>query len=111
MVSKLEVDGKVVRTGGRPKGTPRTGGRKKGTPNRLTSDVRGMVLAALDGAGGLRYLIRQAEENPTAFLTLVGRTLPREIQATIQQAPSRDEVDAMIKSIGLQPEQIWAALH
>ena len=35
-----------------------------------------MILGALDDAGGQAYLERQAEENPTAFLTLLGKVLP-----------------------------------
>lgn len=54
----------------------RRGGRKKGTPNKLTGDVKAMVLAALDRAGGIEYLLKQAENNPTAFMTLVGKVLP-----------------------------------
>lgn len=57
----------------------KTGGRVAGTPNKLTSTVKEMVLAALDGVGGLKYLKKQAYENPTAFLTLVGRIIPTEI--------------------------------
>jgi hypothetical protein len=51
-------------------------GRPKGTPNRLTADVRAMILAALDKAGGVDYLVAQSERNPAAFLTLVGKVLP-----------------------------------
>ena len=51
-------------------------GRPKGTPNRLTADVRAMILAALDKVGGVDYLVGQAERNPAAFLTLVGKVLP-----------------------------------
>jgi hypothetical protein len=51
-------------------------GRPKGTPNRLTADVRAMILAALDKAGGIDYLVAQSERNPAAFMTLVGKVLP-----------------------------------
>jgi hypothetical protein len=37
-----------------------------------------MVLVALDRAGGVDYLTRQAKANPTAFLSLVGKLLPRQ---------------------------------
>lgn len=57
----------------------KTGGRKKGTPNKFTGDLREMILGALDDAGGQKYLKRQATENPQAFLSLVGRTLPKDI--------------------------------
>ena len=35
-----------------------------------------MILGALDDAGGQAYLMRQAEENPGPFLTLLGKVLP-----------------------------------
>ena len=54
-------------------GAPKTGGRQKGTPNKISADVRAMVLAALDRAGGENYLLAQAHDNPKAFLTLLGR--------------------------------------
>lgn len=58
------------------KGRPKTGGRKKGTPNKLTADVKAMVLEALHNKGGVAYLEAQADSNPTAFMTLVGKVLP-----------------------------------
>lgn len=57
----------------------RRGGRKKGTPNKLTGDVKSMILHALDGVGGAAYLQAQAKENPTAFLTLLGKVLPLQV--------------------------------
>jgi len=53
--------------------------RTKGTPSKLTSDVKEAVLRAFNGAGGAAYLERVAQENPVAFLTLLGRLVPREI--------------------------------
>lgn len=67
-------------TTGRKKGTPKTGGRKKGTANKVTADVRAMVLTALEGVGGQEYLQQQARDNPSAFLTLVGKCLPTQMQ-------------------------------
>ena len=58
------------------KGQPKTGGRAKGVTNKLTADVKAMVLEALDKAGGADYLYAQSESNPTAFMTLVGKVLP-----------------------------------
>lgn len=54
-------------------------GRPKGSVNKVTGDVRAMVLAALDEAGGSEYLLIQSRENPTAFLSLVGKILPKEV--------------------------------
>lgn len=58
---------------------PPSSGRRKGTPNAITRDLREIVRAALEGVGGQAYLQRQAEENPTAFLTLVGKCLPKDV--------------------------------
>jgi hypothetical protein len=35
--------------------------------------------AALEAKGGQKYLERQADENPTAFLTLVGKIIPLQV--------------------------------
>ena len=54
-------------------------GRKKGVPNKVNADLKAMILGALAGAGGQDYLQRQAELNPGAFLTLIGKVLPMQI--------------------------------
>lgn len=55
-------------------------GRPKGVPNKFTGTIKEMVIKALEGAGGAEYLQRQANENPAAFLTLVGKIVPMQIQ-------------------------------
>lgn len=59
-------------------GTPGPG-RPKGTPNKATAALKDMILKALDEAGGVEYLTRQAEDNPTAFMTLIGKVLPMQV--------------------------------
>lgn len=62
-----------------PKGTrpPAAGiGKKPGTLNHNTKLVKDMVAKALEMAGGETYLLSQAKDNPTAFLTLVGKLIP-----------------------------------
>ena len=54
----------------------KTGGRQKGTPNKVTKELKEMILEALDRAGGVDYLFERATDNPVAFLTLVGKVLP-----------------------------------
>jgi hypothetical protein len=51
-------------------------GRPKGIPNKVTGEVKGMILGALSEVGGQAYLVKQAYENPVAFMTLVGKVLP-----------------------------------
>ena len=54
----------------------KTGGRQPGSTNKVSGDLKHMILGALAGAGGEAYLQRQADENPGAFLTLIGKVLP-----------------------------------
>lgn len=56
------------------------GGRKKGTPNKVTGELKDMVLTALDEAGGVEYLKARAKDSPAAFLTLVGKVLPLQVK-------------------------------
>lgn len=41
-----------------------------------------MILGALSDAGGQKYLLKQAKENPAAFMTLIGKVLPKDIALT-----------------------------
>ena len=59
---------------------PKTGGRKKGTPNKHTRHIRELIRASLETAGGEAYLARMAEEQPAAYLSLVGRLVPLELR-------------------------------
>lgn len=51
-------------------------GSRKGVPNKATAELKDMILKALDSAGGVEYLAKQAEASPSAFMALVGRVLP-----------------------------------
>jgi hypothetical protein len=79
-------------------GTPGPG-RPKGVPNKNTTAVKDMILAALNQAGGIEYLVRQSIENPTAFLTLVGKVLPLDVNANVQ-----GQIGMPTITLGVQPE-------
>ena len=57
------------------KGT-KTGGRKAGTPNKITGQLKDMILGALQAKGGTAYLTKVAGEHPQVFCALLGRVLP-----------------------------------
>lgn len=62
-------------------------GRPKGSRNKATAALKDMILAALDGAhesGGVEYLKEQAGKNPAAFLTLVGKVLPLQVNGDME---------------------------
>lgn len=75
-------------------------GRPKGSQNKLTADVKAMILAALDKAGGAEYLLKQAQQNPNAFLTLVGKVLPM----TIAGDPQNPLAFTRIEIVAVKPE-------
>lgn len=50
--------------------------RPKGSLNTKSIALKTMILNALSRVGGEEYLEKQAKENPTAFLTLIGKVLP-----------------------------------
>lgn len=72
-------------------------GRPKGAKNKISGDIKEMILKALDKAGGEDYLLKQAlADNPAPFLALVGKVLPLQLTgegggAIIIQATSHDE--------------------
>jgi hypothetical protein len=73
-------------------------GRKHGELNKLTREVRNLILGALDKAGGEKYLVRQAHENPVAFLALRGKCLPRDLKI-------EPNVDIKINFVGMNRQQ------
>ena len=42
--------------------------------------MREMILEALQNAGGVGYLTHMAQIEPVAFLTLLGKTLPKDVK-------------------------------
>lgn len=69
------------------------GGRPKGSPNHVTREIREMIECALHSAGGEDYLVEQARDNPTAFLGLVGKLLPKDMNLRTEVSVEvRDEL-------------------
>lgn len=80
----------------------KTGGRQKGTPNKVTAELRDMILQALADEGGVAYLRRQARKTPGPFLSLLAKLLPT--AATIEhKGPSLEEL--VVQSITPQPPE------
>ena len=66
------------------RGGPRAGaGRPKGVPNKTTASIKAAIEAAFQGVGGHEYLMQQAKENPQAFMTLLGKIIPAQVQTEI----------------------------
>ena len=48
-------------------------------PNKLSGDVKEMILGALEDVGGRAYLAARAIDTPASFLTLIGKILPTQL--------------------------------
>lgn len=76
-------DSKLVESGAKRKPPNAGQGRKKGSTNRLTRTIKEAIEAAFDKVGGADYLARMAEEQPQAFMTLLGKILPTQVDANL----------------------------
>ena len=73
---------KIVQDIARKKPPAAGKGRPKGSLNKVTAELKDMILGALEDAGGQKYLSDRAQDPRTAsaFLTLVGKALPLTIK-------------------------------
>ena len=59
-------------------------GRKPGIPNNANGLLKDAIIQAAEEAGGkegiVGYLTQQARKHPAAFLALIGRVLPLQVQ-------------------------------
>ena len=76
------------------KGKEKGPGRPKGMPNKVTTELKDMILKALDQAGGVAYLLSCAQNEKTqgAFLALIGKVLPMTISGTGEGGSHKFEV-------------------
>lgn len=51
-------------------------GRPKGSKNKLSMSVKLAIEEAFEKAGGVKYLVKVAEENPAVFCQLLARLIP-----------------------------------
>jgi hypothetical protein len=64
------------------------------------------VARAGDDAGGQEYLAQQAVENPTAFMTLVGKVLPKSVDVSHENPFAHMDDEALIR----EAERLAASL-
>jgi hypothetical protein len=57
-------------------------GRPKGASNKLTKTIREAVEISFDKIGGADWLARMADEQPVAYMTLLGKVLPQQVEHT-----------------------------
>jgi hypothetical protein len=57
--------------------------RRTRGPAKLSKDMKEVIHLAFERAGGVRYLVRQAEAEPKAFMGLLGRIVPNEVRLDV----------------------------
>lgn len=55
-------------------------GRPKGSLDKGNALIREMIVEALDKAGGVAYLKKTATSHPAAFLSLIGKVMPVQVE-------------------------------
>lgn len=94
---KMTMDSKIE-TNTVPVGLTNAGkGRAKGVPNKVTKQLKDMILGALDDAGGQEYLVKQAMDNPNVFCALVGKILPMQVNAEVNATITHEDWLATLK--------------
>ena len=59
------------------------GGRPKGSANKIGQELQAMLRASLSRVGGIEYLVKQAEENPAAYMTMISKLMPKQVEAQV----------------------------
>jgi hypothetical protein len=54
-------------------------GRPKGATNKMTRTIKAAIEEAFVQVGGPKYLAKMAIEQPAAFMTLLGKVLPTQM--------------------------------
>jgi ribosomal protein S19E (S16A) len=75
-------------------------GRPKGSLDKGNADLRQMILQALENKGGVEYLEQQAVSNPSGFMSLLGKVLPKEVTG----ADGKELFPSRIEIVGVVPE-------
>lgn len=60
--------------------------RTKGAIGKLNKDMKEVIHLAFQRAGGIDYLVRQAEAEPKAFMGLLGKIVPNEVRLDVAVA-------------------------
>lgn len=59
------------------------GGSRKGIPNKATTQLKESILKSFEMVGGELYLAEQAIKNPGPYMALIGKIIPKDINAVI----------------------------
>lgn len=78
------TDSKILEDSDKRKPPSAGKGRPKGAINKLTATIKNAIEASFEKVGGAEYLARMAETQPVAYMTLLGKVLPTQIDGSVQ---------------------------
>lgn len=53
--------------------------RPVGSKNTKANELKNMIIHSLDRLGGIEYLVEQAKTNPVAYMSLIGKVIPKDV--------------------------------
>ncbi len=80
----------------RPKPPAAGKGRPKGATNKMTRTIKAAIEEAFTQVGGADYLARMAEAQPAAFMTLLGKVLPAQLEHSSPDGSMATKPDRII---------------
>jgi len=95
----MVTDSKEVQVTARRKPPAAGKGRPKGAVNKLTKTIKEAIEVSFDQVGGPEYLARMALEQPQAYMTLLGKVLPTQVDANVT-----GQIGMAAITLGVQPE-------
>lgn len=74
-------------------------GRKKGSVNKITKTIKEAIEVSFIKVGGAEYLAKMAIEQPVAYMTLLGKIIPQQLEhsnpdGTMTAPPTRIVIEA-----------------
>jgi hypothetical protein len=79
-MSESDKNTNLVTSTGRRKPPAAGMGRPKGSKNKLSSTIKDAIEKAFDKAGGVEYLVEMARAQPAAFMGLLAKVLPTQLE-------------------------------
>lgn len=100
-------DSKQVTASGKRKPPAAGMGRKKGSVNKITKTIKEAIEVSFIQVGGAEYLAQMAVDQPVAYMTLLGKIIPQQLEhtgkdgAAIQLEQVKNDADLFTKTITL----------
>ena len=76
----MRPDTKIVTDSAKRRPSAAGKGRPKGATNKMTRTIKAAIEEAFTTVGGADYLAKMAVQQPAAFMTLLGKVLPTQLE-------------------------------